>query len=210
MSNYEYLVDDEIYPVEATLWGTNAYLFPCDVRGGTQANCICANKVKAFDEKRLGGIIEECVGALRSGTCKAKEMRREEEIAGKAIYFVNRKKLQAANDARDALIRAAAPAKWGEKKAAPSRPAPRMYDAVPQQKTEHVTPQVKTQPSVSSASFSDGGDYAAAINRAMSEAAVESKQDKVESKAPPVIDASPAKAGMSLIEMARQRMAAKV
>jgi len=208
VSKYEYLVDDEIYPVEASLWGTNAYHFSCTVRAGTQANCICANKLKAFDEKRFGGILEECHDAIRVGTCPARAMRREEELAGKAIYFVNRKKLQAANDARDAAARATVPAKWGEKKPAPVRTAPKVDDA---QKPEHKAPVVKSQPKVEAPSFSDGGDYAAAINRAMSEAAVAPKQNKVEPKTPPVIDTLPSvKPGMSLIEMARQRMAAKV
>lgn len=184
-------IDDEIYPVSASALGTNAYYIPnCKEVGHNAAYASCLKKIKDRKEGRLDAQYSDCSAAIGRKDCPAMAMRKEEELENKAIYFINRKKLQSNNQFRDEM--AASQARADNVKSA---------SKFPNKSTRAVEP-------VGSIAIPESS-YAAAINNAMQEM---SKEETVTSKsviakqkeAPPVVIN---KTGMSLLDMARARMA---
>lgn len=212
MTNIEGYVDDEVYPVEKSAGGSNAYCMKaCVVVGYQPAYCICVNKIQAMQRDDTLRGLEECESAIRHGACPAVAMREEELKAGKAIYYINRVKLQKFNDAQADME-----ADLLRRKMGIERKAGKHIASVPSVAT------FKTPPKPASASLPpEENGYAAAINAAMRD--LEKKPDpapvptpapiRVEPKPEPKPAAKAAqpqlKAGMSLVELARARLAAK-
>jgi hypothetical protein len=200
----EQFVDEMVYPPKMSEGGINAYyLDDCAVVGHRPNYAVCLNKVNAL--KRDGTLRgSECETAIRHKTCKALALRKEELKAGRAIYFVHRDKLRAFNEERDAKARPVVSERSKQHAPDIAKPAPK--------KEEHFL-DVKT------------GDYADALNASLqanvaSNELERSSQKPVEEKpvasitvsaqqSKPVVENVPVKAGMSMVEIARMRLAAK-
>ncbi|MFT4064243.1 hypothetical protein [Paraburkholderia sp.] len=151
--------DDTLYPPDASMRGDNAhYLDYCEAGGHRPGYAVCLNKIKAVEERRLEGQLGGCEAAINGRTCPAFHMRENERLEGRALYYVNRSKLnewiaeqnkQPISSAFLDELKAARP------KAAPKRTEPAKAAA--------------PAPVVASVE----GGYAAAINAAMAETAAE-------------------------------------
>jgi hypothetical protein len=191
------------YSLEKSLSGTNAfYINDCAVAGHTAAYCSCLKKIMDNQNARLPAVYQSCGEAIDRNQCKAARLRREEVAAGHALYFISRARLNVKFEAERAALQDQI-ASYSNKKSAFNMPIAR--------------PAPKPAP----VEFdSGGGDYAAAINKAMLEAAkpepkkevvVEPVAPKAKSVVTAVESAKPAlaqKPGLSLIEMARAKLAA--
>lgn len=95
-------IDDEVYPVEASESGDNAYyLRGCEAIGSGRPNyASCLAKCKARKTGRLDERYSDCSAAIGNKRCPALAMRKEELDKGVAIYFVSRPKMQMFNDYR--------------------------------------------------------------------------------------------------------------
>jgi hypothetical protein len=191
--------DDEIYPVEASAWGKNAFYHNCEVVGHSPAFCICVNKLNAY-KRGQRNFNPECIAAIEYNQCGAVKMLAAEVEKGQAIHFVNRTKLQEFNRGQEERAQSGFAPRESRTPAKPVFESARikaMFDD-PSPAPTVKAPVIKPV----STSFSSDG-YAAAINAAV-------KQESqplaaVVARAPSV----PATGGMSLIEMARQQLAAK-
>jgi hypothetical protein len=202
----EQFVDEMVYPPKMSEGGINAYyLDDCAVVGHRPNYAVCLNKANAL--KRDGTLHgSECETAIRCKTCKALALRKEELEAGRAIYFVHRDKLQEFNEGRDAKVRPVVSERS-------KRRAPNIAKSAPAPKKEEHFLDVKA------------GDYADALNASLQANAVSSElerssQKPVEEKpvasitvsaqqSKPEVENVPVKAGMSMVEIARMRLAAK-
>jgi hypothetical protein len=211
----EQFVDEMVYPPKMSEGGINAYyLDDCAVVGHRPNYAVCLNKANAL--KRDGTLHgSECETAIRCKTCKALALRKEELEAGRAIYFVHRDKLQEFNEGRDAKVRPVVSERSKQHASNIAKPAPKKEEHLAKstpKKEEHFL-DVKT------------GDYADALNASLQANAApneleRSSQKPVEEKPVASITASAqqpkpevenvsVKAGMSMVEIARMRLAAK-
>lgn len=193
--------DNEIYPIEASELGINAYYIPgCEVVGHQPSYAACLKKVAERKNGRLPTHHADCLAAIGHKTCQAMRMRKEEVVEGRAIYFINRKKMQAFHQYRSEMDQQRwAAMTFGKDDKKPKRPAPA---PAPVPTAEPPKPK----------HFLDmnTGSYADAINAALKPAAPEpaAPASKPVEQPKPTL-AAPVKAGMSLLEMARLQMAAK-
>lgn len=203
---------EKIYLPLYSALGTNAYyLDDCKVVEHRPSYAACLAKFRDHQIKKEGlRGTESCRASMKAGTCKAADMHLEEELAGKALYFVDRNRLS------DESLRhsAAMPS--------PSFVRPGSAKKVDDNKTyaSPSAPVVKRPPAVvASAPTPTAGSYADAINMAMREALV--KPEPVVA-APVVLPPTPTpkpiavtavanvvKAGMSMVEIARAALASK-
>lgn len=183
--------DLEEYPVEASRGGRNAFYKPCDVVGHSPAYCICVNKVHAYNRGDRN-FWPECITAIDNNRCQAVGMLAEEQKAGKAIYFVNRTKLQEFTREQEELA-------LGPKEEVVRKPVfesahvKAMFDGPAPAKPKPLS-------SMSGHRVEDG--YAKAINLAIAEASAPKPVAEDVPKVQPI-------AGESLLDMARRMMAAK-
>lgn len=88
--------DEEVYPIEQSALGTNAYY--CDYCGAAGYRPNYASCLRRIEDRKAGSLDTNeaaCGAAIASGSaCMVIGMRKEEEQAGRAIYYVNRKKLR--------------------------------------------------------------------------------------------------------------------
>ncbi|MBE0438019.1 MAG: hypothetical protein IBX56_19750 [Methylomicrobium sp.] len=77
---------DEKYPLELSLKGSNTIYVGCEFRSCRQNYAICLNIIKAVKEKRRKPE-EECCSEIKRGICPALKMRKEEVEAGYALYY---------------------------------------------------------------------------------------------------------------------------
>lgn len=83
--------EDQLYPVEKSMSGKNAYYHFCDVRGAQASYAVCMHTIAAIEENRMkSDQFIECQRACTHNTCPAKAMRAEEKAAGRALYFKER------------------------------------------------------------------------------------------------------------------------
>lgn len=147
--------DLPIYGPERSASGTeNAYYLPsCPHAGHRPAYCSCLDKIA---RRKKGRLVDnpDCSAAIGNKSCPALAMRHEEELAGKAIYFISRKQLQEemkiAADARAEVF---------------SRMAERGKNWAPSR-----TKRPSTAPAKPAAATPPAVDYAAAINQALANA----------------------------------------
>lgn len=186
-------VDNEEYPLKSSAGGRNAfYMGSCETIGYSPAYAICLNKINAL--ARDGSLKDSpCEGAIRNRSCGALVLQAEEAKAGKAIYFINREKLMAFNAERDNRAK---------------------LDAKPAKKV--VAAPVKPLPVAVAKHFLDvdTGSYADALNATLANGMVSEKLESPEVIVKPAAQlkqtpVAPVVAGMSLIEMARARLAEK-
>jgi len=90
--------DDEVYPAAMSASGTNAHhVNGCPIVGQSQPYAACLKRISDYE---AGGALEsmtECRRAIGGPACTAWKMREDETKAGKALFYVNRSKLQAFN-----------------------------------------------------------------------------------------------------------------
>lgn len=178
--------DDEIYPVEASRGGNNAFYKACDVVGHSPAYCICVNKVHAYDRGDRN-FWPECITAINNNRCGAVSMLSDEQEKGVAVYFINRTKLQAFNQRREE----AGNELFQPREPVVSRP---IFESAHVKAMFDKPEPAKSVPVVSKRSVSvldkiDDAGYGAAINRAIESAPMAA-----------VI------AGESMLDMARRMM----
>jgi hypothetical protein len=178
------------YPPEQSAAGINTFTVKgCKVVGHTPGYCVCLNKIKAYERDKALTSYPECERAISSKVCPALDMRREEQAAGKALYFIDRTLLREEMD----KTFAASSASFRPSKAVPVTPS----------KPTPAAPKPKADTSPMSAPEEDG--YAAAINAAIKEAATQPAEPipepKVVSPSP-----SPVKQGLSMVERTRLQM----
>lgn len=183
---HERFEDIEIYDVAMSATGINAYYIDtCAVVGQRPSYASCLAKVAARKEGRLPTAQAECSAAIGKCECPAQAMRKQELDAGQAMFFINRKKLNAFVAEQEGITREA-------------------LMAMPQTKTP---PSPKKAPVVTTT-----GGYEDAINAAMKKLTAPAPAAPAAPAAPKVQPATtvvPAKAGMSLLELARMQLAAK-
>lgn len=91
--------DETVYPLEASKSGDNAYYIRrCPHIGHCPAYAACLKRIADNDAEKLDSLYADCGAAMRNGGCDAVKMRKEEEAAGHAIYFISRPKLRKFND----------------------------------------------------------------------------------------------------------------
>lgn len=96
-------VDDEVYPAGASALGINAYhIHACPVLGQSQPYCACLKRLDKFEAGEAFAMgdsetYRDCKRAWGGPACTAFTMRTEEHKAGKALYFINRQKLNEYN-----------------------------------------------------------------------------------------------------------------
>lgn len=191
--------DIEVYPVGASALGINAhYILGCKEVGRNAPYASCLKHIKDRSMGRLDAQYADCSAAIGRKDCPALKMQKEEQLENKAIYFVNRKKLQAFNQYRDEMAAQQIQYPESRRKANKSKPV------------EQEIEQAKA-----STPFVAEDSYAAAINRAIQDEerkVIEAQSVlKAELPSPPkVAMASVGKSGMSLIEMARAKRALAV
>lgn len=77
-------------PPSASKSGRNAHYLTCNAVGRRVNYAVCLFTIEKLEAgKQLSEVA--CNEAVCGGGCKAKEMRAEEEAAGKALYFLERK-----------------------------------------------------------------------------------------------------------------------
>ena len=174
------------YPPQQSMAGVNAFNFGCKPLGFSPGYCVCLHKIAAYERDRELKAYPDCDKAIRNQDCPALAMRKEEQVAGKALYFLDRNILREEMDKhfKDTMP-VLRPAK--------ATPAPK---SVPKPATPTATPIVPL------ASAEDG--YAAAINAAIAEAATEPPKQETPKEAAP--SPSTEIKRPSLMEMARAKM----
>jgi hypothetical protein len=79
------MTDTTILPPSASESGKNAYyLGGCKIVGQAPAYCACLDRLKNLAKH------SDCDRAVRDHACQAKNMRAEELLQGKALYFIPR------------------------------------------------------------------------------------------------------------------------
>jgi hypothetical protein len=93
--------DDTYYPPAQSAAGTNAYYLDYCTTGGCRPGyAVCLHKIQAHAEGRLPAMFSACQGAMEWKTCPAMAMRQQEELEGRAMFYVDRQKQQEFFEAR--------------------------------------------------------------------------------------------------------------
>lgn len=182
---FETFVDDAIYlPALSADGRQNAYYHRCEEVMHNAPYASCLDKIEQRKEGRLSSIYSVCSVAISKKHCPALEMRQQELLQGRAIFFLNREKMRAFyTDAQDALE---LPVQKQDIRHKPKR-AERER---PQEPVSSPTPAPTATP------IEPENLYAAALNNALAN----SNQ--------PTITKSPVSTGrMSLLEIARAKNA---
>lgn len=69
--------------------GSNSFYFHCDVYNGRTSYAVCLHTIDAV-KRNAPNLRIECPNAMKCGTCRAVNLRAEEEVAGKALFFRDR------------------------------------------------------------------------------------------------------------------------
>lgn len=76
------------YPPEASKAGRNTVYHSCEVYGGRPSYASCLFTLDAIAEGR-DNLRPHCAEAVRNGTCVAVQMQKDEQAAGRALFFVD-------------------------------------------------------------------------------------------------------------------------
>lgn len=190
--------DVEVYLPSLSERPVNAYYLRCEVVEQTTPYAACLDKIKLRKEGRLSTSYAACSAAINNGRCPSLAMRKEELKEGRALYFLNRTKMNEFYD-QSRIERAAIPIR-------PIRQVRRIETKV--EPISPVLPQHKEETN----------DYAAALNAAMQDVVAPKAKPFVSVTLPPVIvntthinkPITALKVGMSMLEIARLRMTQKV
>lgn len=78
------------YPIERSRGGDNTYILPCDVYGGRRHYAVCLRIIERHEEGNAQMWEPDCNTAIACRECPAVDLRKKEEKAGKALFFVER------------------------------------------------------------------------------------------------------------------------
>lgn len=211
-------IDETIYPPEMSAGGINAFYMPgCDNVGHRPSYAICLNKIMRVERTGKLDDLHGCGQQISSRLCPALKLRAEEKEAGRAIYFVHREKLQAFKGEQERQGRAAPAATSKRDPNAMRFPAyVNEQRGLPPDHVDHFhvgkgKPHAPAPKKDSGLLAHSGASYADAINAALAATPATTPEPavtpaKVESATP--APAVPFKAGMSLLDLAKARLAA--
>jgi len=191
--NEAVLARQPIYPAAQSMSGTNTYTVGCKEAGFRAGYAVCLNKIAAFERDRSLSAYTVCETAIKGKSCPAMPMREQEQLAGKAMYYVDRRlMLEELDKQAQAQREAYAAQRPPVKKPAHGTTSP----------TAASTPQPKiAAKSIQSTSNEEDG-YAAAINAAIKETQAQAATPEPVETPEPVVQ----KPGMSLLEIAKLHM----
>lgn len=90
--------DEVIHPVKMSMSGKNAYYHHCNHRGQAVSYAVCLNTLSAIDERRIKeDQFTDCQAACKAGACEARQMRKQELDADRALFFKERTNINPAN-----------------------------------------------------------------------------------------------------------------
>lgn len=89
-------VDETIYPPNVSAEGNNAFYHRCNVVEHEAPYASCLKHIADHAVGKLDSMFSTCGQAIGWKSCPAIAMREQEMLQGKAIYFVNRKKMREA------------------------------------------------------------------------------------------------------------------
>lgn len=142
--------------ISASESGKNAYyLGHCRHTHQNAAYCACLDKIKRV--KANDRVDPVCADPIRNGSCQAVHMRKTEELAGRALYFVSRE------DWQKGLTKLPPWAVPADQSPVTDRPVPQMTEA-----QKRVRGGMRSSGAFGvEAAVTLGGSYADAINAAM-------------------------------------------
>lgn len=101
MREIEHRLLAEENPKRASFSGRNAFYHHCDVYQGHANYAVCLHTIAAVANKRVT-LASSCQEAIEKRTCPAIAMRSKENEANRALFFIDRVKME---EARDELFR---------------------------------------------------------------------------------------------------------
>jgi hypothetical protein len=101
MREIEVKLLSEENPKRASFSGNNAFYHHCDIYQGQANYAVCLHTIAAVAGKRVT-LASNCQEAIEKRTCPAIQMRAKENEVGRALFFIDRVKME---QERDALIR---------------------------------------------------------------------------------------------------------
>jgi hypothetical protein len=182
--------DDTYYPPAQSAAGTNAYYMDYCAAGGCRPGyAVCLNKVAAVEEGRMPSVFSGCTTAIEGKTCPALSMRAQEQLEGRAMFYIDRaKQLEFFNAQAKAPITSAF---LDELKAA-SKEARAEREA---KKGATPPPVTKTAPQVTPSVVVGSGGYADALTAAVTSIMVEAaERSKAKTQLPVMPTPTPAAA----------------
>lgn len=194
--------DDEIYPPEKSMGGTNMKVIRCEYLEAASNYAVCLHRINAREKGSAPESVigERCVRAIDNKSCPALAMKKEEAEAGRALYYVNRAKYLEQQTAffneKGWAAKVVTSKDYRPTKAKLSAFPPARQSAPEQPSASTQTSQKRHAEKREVEPASDAPSFADAINIALGE--IEPN------KSSPDI-----KPGMSLIEIARARMQQK-
>lgn len=184
--------DAEIYPPSASAGKNNAYYFHCDSVGHHPAYASCLHKIEQRKAGRLETIFAVCSAEIGQRRCPAIDMRKQEQEAGKAIFFVDRAKFHEFFVGQQ--MEAAVPQEGY------TPPRRRVVDSPAPRKTAPAPAQAPV------AAQDTGNGYADAINAALRQ---QDTSALTNTKPPAPAKIEQPRAGMSMLELAKLKMSNK-
>lgn len=194
------IVTTEILPPETSMSGKNSCYLNCRTQGRRPSYGVCLFTLRAIEKDTIKGF-EDCVSAYNNGSCDALEFRKQEQKAGRALFYKPR-------EYKEPVARPMAAVKPPK-----SSPFARTHSTFVQSPAEKPAVTSKPESIISAPTFAD------AVELAVKESATTSASKRSEStkrtvkqstsssdtnKPKPVITA-----GMSLLDIARAMKKAK-
>lgn len=165
--------DDEVYSPSESAKGNNAYYFRCEEVQHSTPYCVCLKHIADRKNGRLDSIYSTCSAAIGRKDCPALAMQAREKEAGKAIYFVNRRKMREFYAEEGESLDLVPQEKWtppsNRKFASSSKASPAPKPSI---KTQAQAPTPKP-----TNNFSQENIYAEAINAALETKKTEAPSD---------------------------------
>lgn len=199
------IITTEILPPEASMSGKNSCYLNCRTQGRRPSYGVCLFTLRAIENDTIKGF-EDCVSAYNNGSCDALEFRKQEQEAGRALFYAPR-------EYKEPVARPMATVKPPK-----SSPFSRTHSTIVSSPVEKPA-QEKPAPKSESESIIKAPSFADAVELAAKESASASASKRSEStkrtvkqstsssdtsKPKPVITA-----GMSLLDIARAMKKAK-
>ena len=177
--------------------GKNSCYLNCKSQGRRPSYGVCLFTLRAIDNNTIKGF-DDCVNAYKNGSCDAAVYRKQEQEAGRALYYLPR-------EYKEPIARPMAAAKASKPSPFSQRTIGKKIEST--RTIEPVAPSPKSKPKAKIAeptfkapNFSDAVDLAVRENK-----------EKPAEKKP--LNAEPAKSvivpGMTLLQIARAMAAAK-
>lgn len=191
------IVTVEILPPEASMSGKNSCYLNCKSQGRRPSYGVCLFTLRAIDNNTIKGF-DDCVSAYRNGACDAAAFRKQEQEAGRALFYQPREYKEPV--ARPmAAEKASRPSPFSERTIGKKVESIRETEPVVQ-KSKSRAKAKSPEPTFKAPNFSDAVDLAVKENKAKPEPKASAASEPVKSVIVP---------GMTLLQIARAMAAAK-